>query len=75
MHGIELCGKTEVDDLDARLIDLSQENVFGLKIAMNNVVFIQVVQRDQDLDCESLDKIQGEALEMIHLDELIQVHR
>lgn len=66
---------TEVDDLDTWLVDLSQENVLGLEVAMNDTVLVQVVKGDKDLDCESFDKIQRKALEVIHLDELIQVDR
>lgn len=42
---------------------------------MNDTVLIQIVEGNQDLDCKSLDQIKREALEMIHLNELVQVDR
>ena len=42
---------------------------------MNDVVFAQVVERDKNLNCEPLDQVEGESLEVVHLDELVQVDR
>ena len=42
---------------------------------MHNIVLIEIVQAYQYLDGKPLDQVQGEALEMIHLDELIQIDR
>lgn len=34
----------KVDDLDARLVDLAQEDILGLQVAMDYIVFSHVVQ-------------------------------
>ena len=41
---------------------------------MDDVVLAEVVQRYEYLNSKSFDQIQGEALEMVHLDKLIQIH-
>ena len=41
---------------------------------MHNIVFVEVVQADQNLNGEPLDQVETESLEVVHLDELIQVH-
>ena len=40
---------------------------------MHDVVLTHVVERDQDLDCKPLYQTQREALEVIHLDEVVEV--
>ena len=63
----------EVDDLDSALVDLAEQNVLGFQVAVHNQVFPHEVERDQDLDGEPLDQRQTEALEVVHLDEVVQV--
>lgn len=41
---------------------------------MDDVVLSHVVQGDQYLNSETLYQRQGEAFEVVHLDEVIQVH-
>ena len=41
---------------------------------MDNVVFTQKVQRYQDLDCKALNQAQTKALEVVHLDEVVEVY-
>ena len=41
---------------------------------MHDVVLAQEVQRDQDLDCKALDQRQTKSLEVVHLDEVVQIH-
>lgn len=41
---------------------------------MNDVVLTEVVQRYENLDRESFYQIEGESLEVVHLNEFIQVH-
>lgn len=38
-------------------------------------MLIKVIKRNEDLNCESLDKIQREPLKVVHLYEFVQVHR
>ena len=42
---------------------------------MYYVVLAEVVERYEYLDSESLYQVKRETLEMIHLDELVQIHR
>ena len=65
--------RAEIDDLDARLVDLSKQNVFRLQIAVHDVVLAHVVQRYQNLDREPLDQAEREAQEVVHLDEVVEV--
>jgi hypothetical protein len=65
---------SKVDDLDARLVDLAEQNVFGLQVAMHNVVLAHVVKRNQDLNREPLNQRQRKALEVVHLDEIVEVY-
>ena len=65
--------RTKVDDLDARLVDLAEENIFRFQIAVHDVVLPHVVQRYQYLDCEALNQAQAEAQEVVHLDEVVEV--
>ena len=41
---------------------------------MHDVVVSQEPQRDQQLDCESSDKRLRNALKVVQLDELVQIH-
>ncbi len=65
----------EVDYLDARLVYFSQQDVFGLQVAVDDGVLAEVVEGNENLDGESLDEVEGETLEVVHLDELVQVDR
>ena len=40
---------------------------------MHDVVLTHVVERNEDLDGEPFDQAQGEALEVVHLDEVVEV--
>lgn len=42
---------------------------------MDYVELLHVVQRDEDLDGESAGQTLRDALEIVHFDEFIQVHR
>lgn len=42
---------------------------------MHNIVFAEEVQRYKNLNCEALDQVERESLEIVHLDEFVQVHR
>lgn len=64
----------EVNDLYSGLVYLSKQDVFGFEVAVNDVVFSKVVKGDKDLDGEPLDEVEGEALKVVHLDELVKVH-
>ena len=49
---------SEVDYFDSGLVDFPKQNVLWLEVTVDNVVLIQVVQRYQYLDCESLDQVE-----------------
>lgn len=48
--------RAEIDNLNSRFVNLSEQNVLGLEIAMDDVVLSHVVQRDEDLDGKTLDQ-------------------
>jgi len=41
---------------------------------MDDIVFVKVIERYEDLNGESLDQVKRKALKMIHFNELIQIH-
>ena len=65
---------TKVDDLDFRMEGMRQQNVLGLQVAVNNLAALQEDQGTQHLPAESTDQTQGEAFELVGLDEFVQVH-
>ena len=65
--------RAEIDNLDSRLVNLSEQDVFRLQVTMHDVMLAHVVKRDQDLDREPLDQAEREAQEVVHLDEVIEV--
>ena len=48
--------RSKIDDLDARFVDLSQQDVLWLEIAVDDVVLAHVVQRNEYLDGEPFNK-------------------
>jgi hypothetical protein len=64
----------KVDHLYTTLVRLPQENVLWLHVAMYDVVLFHVVERDEQLDREAANQAYGNALEIITLDELVEVH-
>lgn len=64
----------KVNDFDAGLVDLAQQNVLGFEVAVHDVVFPHVVERNEDLNRETFDQTQREALKVVHLDEVVEVH-
>lgn len=40
---------------------------------MDDIVFSHEVQRDQNLNSESFDQTEAEALKVVHLDEVVQI--
>jgi hypothetical protein len=40
---------------------------------MDDIVFGQEVERYQNLNCKPFNQIEGETLEVVHLDELVEV--
>lgn len=41
---------------------------------MDDIVLSHEVERDQDLNCETLNQTETESLKVVHLDEVVQVH-
>jgi hypothetical protein len=67
--------RSEVNYFDAWLVWLPQQNVFWLQIAVNNVIFPQKSERDQQLDSKSSHQRFTDTLEVIKFDEFVQIHR
>lgn len=70
-----ISARSKVNHLDATLVGLSQQDILGLHVAVNNVVFAHVMERDEQLDGEAAHQSDGDTLEVVALDELVQVHR
>lgn len=64
----------EIDDFDARLVDLPEENVLWLEVAVHDVVLAEEVKRYKDLNSEPLNQVQREAIEVVHFDKFVEVH-
>lgn len=60
--------------LDAAAALLLQQDVLGLEVAVDDAVLVQRVQTLQDGVGELPDQREAEALELVLLDELVQVH-
>jgi len=72
---VEHAARPIVNYLDSRLVRLLEQNVFGLHVAVHDVVFALELQRLQDLDREPPHQGKLNALEIVDLDELVQVDR
>jgi hypothetical protein len=64
----------EVDDLDARLVHLLQEDVLGLEVGVDDALPVQEVDAVEQLQDESADEVEGEAVVAVAFDELVEVH-
>lgn len=53
---------------------MSDENVFGFEITVNDLLLLQQIQRAEHLFSKAPDHLQGEAPERVGLDELVEVH-
>lgn len=65
---------SEFSYLDAAAPLLLEQNVLGLEVAVDDAVLVQRVQTLQDRVGELPDQREAEALELVLLDELVQVH-
>ena len=65
----------EVDDLDAALVRLLQQDVLRLQVAVDYLELLQVFQRVQQLNGETTDEVVVKTIEVVDLEELKQVHR
>lgn len=66
--------RSKINNFDSRLVYFSKEDVFWFEIAMDYLVFVKVVKRNENLYRKPLDQIQREPLEIIHLYELVQIY-
>lgn len=72
---VVLIGATaKVDYLDAALVRLPQQDVLRLHVTVDDVVLFHVVQGDEQLDREAANQADRDALEVVALDELVEVH-
>lgn len=53
---------------------MPDQNVFGLKVAVNNLLLLQQIQRAEHLLSEAPNHLQGETTEGVGFDELVEVH-
>jgi hypothetical protein len=68
-------GGPKVDDLDRGLVGRTEEDVFGLEVAMNNVLFAEKFEGVSQLEGDAAHERQRHALELVVLDELVEVDR
>ena len=66
--------RPEVDDFYATLVALSQQDILGLHVAVHDAELFHVVQGDEDLNRKSTNQALRNALKVVHLDELVEVH-
>ena len=66
--------RAKVNDFDATLVALAQQDILRLHIAVHDAELFHVVERDEDLNGKTTYKALRDALKVVHLDELIQVH-
>ena len=59
--------------LDGALVGPFEQDVLRFEVAVDDFMPTQVAQADEDLLREAADETQGEALEVIVLDKLVQV--
>ena len=67
--------RAEVNELDAALVGTLQQDVLGLQVAVNDLLLPQKLERLQDLNSESTDERERDALEVVVLNEFVQVDR
>lgn len=72
-HFIFKTTTTEINEFDATLIDLLQQNVLRFEITMDDLLLSDEHQSLQDLNRESPDQPHGDPVETVHLQELIQI--
>ena len=66
--------RPKVNNFDSGLIYFAEQNIFRFQITVHDVVFAQEVEWYQNLDCKALDQRETESLEVVHLDEVVQIH-
>lgn len=66
-------GRAKINDLDARLIAIFKDDVLRLEITMDDHLLFYIVESIDDLDSESSDEIEREALEVSSLQEIIEI--
>ena len=70
-----LVGATsEVNDFDATLVALAEQDVLRLHIAVDDFEFLHVVEGHENLNGKSPHQTLADALEIVQLDELVEVH-
>lgn len=65
---------SKINDLDLGVQRMRKQDVLRFQIAMNDPLSLQQNQRGQHLFAKATDESGGEALELVSLDELVQVH-
>lgn len=83
VSGLDVCvelligeaARPEIDYLDATFVGSLQQNVLGLDIAMDYVVFVEEQQRGEHLDRDPPDQLAGQRQEFVYFYQLVQVVR
>ena len=68
-------GGSEVDYFDTGLIWALQQDVLRFQVAVDDVFVSEELERLQDLNGEAAYQRQGDALEVVVLDELVKIDR
>lgn len=68
-------GGPEVDYFDARLIWTLQQDILWFQVTVDDVLVSEELERLQDLNGEAAYQRQGDALEVVVLDELVKIDR
>lgn len=68
-----VASRTEIDYLDYRALQILQQNIFGLQIAVYQPGLIQERESCQELLGEDSHKCRAQTAELVLLNELVQV--
>lgn len=64
----------KIYNLDSTLCRIFEQNVLGLEITVDHVVFLQILQGVKQLDRETANEAKGKALKFIEFQEFIKVN-
>lgn len=56
---------SQIDNLDAGLVELSEEDVFGFEVAVDDVLLAEELERGEELDGEAADELRAEAVVVV----------
>lgn len=68
-------GWAKVNNLDTWLVWRFKQNVLWLQIAVDHILFAEILKSLKDLDCKSTNEREWDTLEVVVFDEFVQINR